>query len=184
MKRPLLFIPLVIFLAFVAFFAVQLMRNAQGEGPTKLESVLVGQPMPDFELNDLFNPQMQYDKSLFQGEPMLLNVWATWCPTCLAEHAYLNQLAGEGVKVIGLNYKDNREKAIQMLKTKGNPYQVTLSDPTGLLAIDLGVYGAPETYLIDANGMIRYRHVGEVNAKNWQEELLPRFQALLDEVQP
>uniref|UniRef100_UPI0038F8041D DsbE family thiol:disulfide interchange protein n=1 Tax=Streptomyces galilaeus TaxID=33899 RepID=UPI0038F8041D len=89
------------------------------------------------------------------GEPLLLNVWATWCPTCYAEHYYLNKLADQGVKIIGLNYKDDRNKAVGWLNELGNPYLISLFDGNGMLGLDLGVYGAPETFLIDANGVVR-----------------------------
>lgn len=181
MNKKVLFIPLALFLLLVAVFVVQLSRNAGGDDPTKLESVLVGKTVPVFKLEDLAEPGKYYDQSVFTGEPLLLNVWATWCPTCYAEHKYLNQLAARGVKIIGLNYKDQRSKAITWLNDLGNPYLISLFDGDGMLGLDLGVYGAPETYLIDANGVIRYRHVGDVNPRNWQETLEPMYQALLEE---
>lgn len=111
MNKKFLFIPLVIFLALVAMFMVQLLRNADGDDPTKLESVLVGKPVPTFKLEDIFEPGKEYEQTIFKGQPLLLNVWAIWCPTCYAEHQYLNQLAKQGVKIIGLNYKDDRAKS-------------------------------------------------------------------------
>ena len=104
---------------------------------------------------------------------MLLNVWATWCPTCRAEHQYLNQLSAQGVRVVGLNYKDDRQKAIVWLKELGNPYSLSLFDGDGMLGLDLGVYGAPETFLIDGKGIIRYRHAGDLNARVWESEIKP-----------
>ena len=91
-------------------------------------------------------------------------MWATWCPTCYAEHKYLNELAGKGVKIIGMNYKDDRNKAVGWLNDLGNPYLISLFDGSGMLGLDLGVYGAPETFIIDANGVIRYRHVSDVTS--------------------
>jgi cytochrome c biogenesis protein CcmG/thiol:disulfide interchange protein DsbE len=129
----------------------------------------------------LVEPGKLYDQSIFKGEPLLLNVWATWCPTCYAEHQYLNQLAGKGVKIIGMNYKDQRDKAVKWLNDLGNPYLISLFDGNGMLGLDLGVYGAPETFLIDANGVIRYRHVGDVNPRNWKETLEPMYNQLLQE---
>lgn len=181
MKKPLLFIPFALFMVLVAVFFVQLGKNAEGEDPTKLESVLVGKPVPEFRLEDLAEAGKLYDQGIFRGEPLLLNVWATWCPTCYAEHTYLNKLAAEGVKIIGLNYKDDRVKAIGWLNNLGNPYLVSLFDGDGLLGLDLGVYGAPETFLIDANGIIRYRHVGDVNDRNWNDTLRPMYEALVAE---
>lgn len=181
MNKKLLFIPLVLFVGLVVMFTTQLMDNAQGDDPTKLESVLVGKPVPEFQLPNLFDDNKQYDQSLFQGKPLLLNVWATWCPTCHAEHQFLNQLANQGINIVGLNYKDDRAKAITWLNQAGDPYAVNLFDGDGMFGLDLGVYGAPETFLIDANGVIRYRHVGDVNAQNWQNKLEPLYQKLLQE---
>ncbi|WP_070963575.1 DsbE family thiol:disulfide interchange protein [Vibrio sonorensis] len=181
MNKKILYIPLVAFMALVAVFALQLAKNSAGDDPTKLESVLIGKEVPKFKLEDLAEPGKLYDQAIFEGEPLLLNVWATWCPTCYAEHQYLNELAAQGVKIIGLNYKDDRGKAIGWLNDLGNPYLISLFDGNGMLGLDLGVYGAPETFLIDAKGVIRYRHVGDVNPTNWQEKLQPLYQAMVEE---
>ncbi|GAB2665269.1 DsbE family thiol:disulfide interchange protein [Vibrio panuliri] len=181
MNKKFLFIPLIAFLGLVAVFMTQLVRNSEGDDPTKLESVLVGKTVPEFRLEDLAEPGKLYDQSIFKGEPLLLNVWATWCPTCYAEHQYLNELANEGVKIIGLNYKDHRDKAVGWLNDLGNPYLISLFDGNGMLGLDLGVYGAPETFLIDANGVIRYRHVGDVNPRNWKEKLEPMYLEMVAE---
>lgn len=181
MNKKILFIPLIAFLVLAAVFATQLFKNSEGDDPTKLESVLVGKQVPTFRLEDLAEPGKLYDQSIFTGEPLLLNVWATWCPTCYAEHQYLNQLSGQGVKIIGMNYKDQRDKAVKWLNDLGNPYLISLFDGDGMLGLDLGVYGAPETFLIDAQGVIRYRHVGDVNPRNWKDTLEPLYQQLLQE---
>ena len=181
MNKKLLFIPLLAFLGLVAVFATQLVKNSHGDDPTKLESVLVGKSVPEFRLEDLAEPGKLYDQSIFKGEPLLLNVWATWCPTCYAEHQYLNELASQGVKIIGMNYKDERDKAVQWLNELGNPYLISLFDGSGMLGLDLGVDGAPETFLIDAQGKIRYRHVGDVNDRNWNETLKPMYEQVLAE---
>ena len=181
MNKKLLFIPLFVFLGLVAVFATQLIKNSHGDDPTKLESVLVGKSVPEFRLEDLAELGKLYDQSIFKGEPLLLNVWATWCPTCYAEHQYLNELASQGVKIIGMNYKDERDKAVQWLNELGNPYLISLFDGNGMLGLDLGVYGAPETFLIDAQGKIRYRHVGDVNDRNWNETLKPMYEQVLAE---
>ena len=173
-----LYLPLIIFLGLAAAFLVQLQRNSQGDDPKTLESALVGKPVPAKTLPDLLSDKT-YDESLFkQGKPVLLNVWATWCPTCYAEHQYLNQLAKQGVTIIGLDYKDNNAKAMKWLKDLGNPYQVVLKDEKGSFALDLGVYGAPETFIVDGNGVIHYRYAGDVNEKVWQETLQPIYQKL------
>ncbi|MBU9815698.1 DsbE family thiol:disulfide interchange protein [Rahnella sp. C60] len=176
MNRKLLFIPLILFLALAAAFLVQLTRNANGDDPTLLESALIGKPVPVFKLESLAQAGKTYDQSVLRdGKPMLLNVWATWCPTCRAEHQYLNSLAAKGVRVVGLNYKDDRQKAVNWLNTLGNPYMLSLYDGDGMLGLDLGVYGAPETFLIDGQGIIRYRHAGDLNEKVWQTEVLPLY---------
>ncbi len=181
MNRNILFAPLALFLILVAVFATQLSRNANGDDPTKLESVLIGQSVPKFKLEDLAEPGRLYEQDIFVGEPLLINVWATWCPTCYAEHQYLNELSANGIKIIGLNYKDNRDKAVQWLNELGNPYLISLFDGNGMLGLDLGVYGAPETYIVNAKGVIEYRHVGDVNVKNWEEVLQPIYQRLIEE---
>ncbi len=169
MKRFFLFLPLVVavVLGMVLFAGI-------GKDPTKLESALVGQPVPAFSLEDLDNPGQQLDASLFQGQVQLLNVWGTWCPACRDEHDDLMWLAREqGVSIVGLNYKDNRDDAVVWLDRLGDPYSTNIYDPQGRLGFDLGVYGAPETFVIDAQGVVRYRHVGVVNKKVWQDTLLP-----------
>ena len=181
MNKKILFIPFALFIGLVIVFIVQLSRNADGEDPTKLESVLIGKTVPEFRLEDLAEQGKLHDQAIFKGEPLLLNVWATWCPTCYAEHQTLNELANRGVKIIGLNYKDERDKAITWLNDLGNPYLISLFDGNGMLGLDLGVYGAPETFLIDANGIIRYRHVGNVTVENWAEVLQPMYTKLLED---
>lgn len=175
-----LYLPLALFLILVITFAVQLQRNAQGDDPKALESALVGKPVPNKTIPDLFEDK-PYDNTLFQqGKPLLLNVWATWCPTCYAEHQYLNKLAAEGITIIGLDYKDKTANAIKWLKDLGNPYQVVLKDEKGSFGLDLGVYGAPETFIVDGKGIIHYRYAGDVNEKVWREKLQPIYQKLLE----
>lgn len=172
MSKKILYVPLVLFLLLAAALMWQLNRNAHGDDPTLLESALVGKPVPVFKLESLDQPGKTYNQSvLTDGKPILLNVWATWCPTCRAEHQYLNSLASTGVRVVGLNYKDDRNKAINWLNTLGNPYALSLYDGDGMLGLDLGVYGAPETFLIDGKGIIRYRHAGDLNDDVWNREV-------------
>jgi cytochrome c biogenesis protein CcmG/thiol:disulfide interchange protein DsbE len=112
------------------------------------------------------------------GEVALFNVWATWCVSCRVEHPYLHMLAEQGVPIIGLNYKDDDTDALRWLEELGNPYRVNIVDAQGTLGLDLGVYGAPETYLVDAGGVIRYRHVGVVDERVWQDILQPLYREL------
>lgn len=169
MKRFFLFLPLLIavVLGVVLFAGI-------GKDPTKLESALIGKPVPAFSLKDLNTPEIQLDETLFKGKVQLLNVWGTWCPACRDEHDDLMWLAEDkGVSIVGLNYKDNRDDALVWLDRLGNPYSTSIYDPKGTLGFDLGVYGAPETFVIDEQGVVRYRHVGVVNEKVWQQTLLP-----------
>ncbi len=175
------YLPLIGFLILVVICVIQLVDNSHGDDPTKLESVLIDRPVPKFRLEDLVEPDVLYQRSIFKGQPVLLNIWATWCPTCFSEHQFLNSIAQNGVKIIGLNYKDDRVKAIDWLKRLGNPYLITLYDGDGMLGLDLGVYGAPETFLIDGKGIIRYRQVGDINQDNWTNTLEPLYRQLLEE---
>ncbi len=177
MKRALLFIPVVLAVVLGLFLYAGI-----GKDPNKLESALVGKPVPAFELPGLHNPDRPLTPAVFEGQVSLLNVWATWCPACRDEHGDLLWLAEEqGIPIIGLNYKDNRDAALGWLNDLGDPYQVILFDPQGTLGFDLGVYGAPETYIIDSQGIVRYRHVGVVNEQVWRDELEPRIQRFREE---
>lgn len=169
MKRVLLFVPLilVVVLGVVLFAGI-------GKDPNTLESALIGKPVPEFVLTDLHDESRELNAGVFEGQVSLLNVWGTWCPACRDEHDDLVWLAEEkGVRIVGLNYKDNRDDALNWLEQLGDPYQVSIYDPRGRLGFDLGVYGAPETYVIDAEGIVRYRHVGVVNEKVWEEDIQP-----------
>lgn len=176
MKRALLFIPLVMLMGLFFLF-----NQMIGQDPSELQLARKGQPVPDFSLPELFNPQRLITAADLKGEPMLVNLWATWCPACRVEHPYLLKLHRENrVKLVGLNYKDDRDGAIAWLNDLGNSYQFVIFDEQGRLGLDLGAYGAPETYVIDAEGIIRYRHVGIINEKVWSEVLAP----LIESFQP
>lgn len=179
LRWVILALPLLAFLWLTIF----LLRGLFSD-PTELSSALVGKPVPQFSLPDIYEPQKQHTEAALQGRPMLLNVWATWCPTCRAEHEYLNKLAAEGVYIVGLNYKDDsRAKAVNWLNTLGDPYQVNLFDERGMVALDFGVYGAPETFLINAAGEVVYRHVGDVNDRVWNNVLGPQYDQLMQTYQ-
>lgn len=164
--------PLVLFLLVAVFLFKGLFSD-----PTRLDSALVGREVPQFELPDLYQPDVTHDNRIIGSRPLLINVWATWCPTCYAEHTFLNQLlAEEQVYIIGLNYKDDsRGAAVRWLQNLGDPYAINLFDETGLLALDLGVYGAPETYVVDQHGVILYRHVGDLNERVWRRDVGPIY---------
>ncbi len=172
MKRFLLFLPLIVAAGIFFLFSQMLEHD-----PNELQLARKDKPVPAFALPALRDASRILTEQNLRGEPMLVNVWATWCPSCHVEHPYLNKLAKQyGVKVVGLNYKDEREEALKWLARLGDPYVFNIFDEDGRLGLDLGVYGAPETYLVDAGGIIRYRHVGVVDDKVWHEILLPRMQ--------
>jgi len=172
-KMAILSVPLILFFVGCIFLFKGLYSD-----PRKLDSALIGQPVPAFTLQDIYDENKQHDASIFKGQKMLLNVWATWCPTCYAEHKFLNQLAGQGVYLVGMNYKDDRKKAIRWLTDLNDPYKISLFDSNGMLGMDLGVYGAPETFFIDSQGVIQYRHVGDLNARIWKSELAEIFNGM------
>ena len=176
MKRIALFVPLVVFAILSLFLLKGLDRD-----PTELPSALVGEPFPTFTLPSLSDNQQLITERDIYSKVVLVNVWATWCFACRIEHPMLNQLAAEGVNIIGLNYKDKNDQALQWLEQKGNPYLFNIVDAQGSLGFDLGVTGAPETYLVDASGTIRYRRVGVVDQRVWDDEIKDLYQQLIGE---
>ncbi|RLA42449.1 MAG: DsbE family thiol:disulfide interchange protein [Gammaproteobacteria bacterium] len=188
MERVKLFLPLLIFIVLAVMLYWGLERD-----PNAMPSALVDRPVPAFTLpaldvdsldtenldvDNLDADKGLVDEQLFVGKVTLLNVWATWCPSCRIEHPYLAELTAQGVPIIGLNYKDDDEKARRWLLRYGNPYQLVIADHQGRLGLDLGVFGAPETYLIDSTGVIRFKHVGVLNDRVWQSKIAPLYQSL------
>ena len=162
-------VPLAIFALLVAF----LFRGLSLD-PKLVPSPLVGKPMPTFTLTRLDNPAVTISDADFKGKVTLLNVWATWCVSCRREHETLVQLAKTGkVDIYGLNYKDNREDANRWLNRLGNPYVANAFDSDGRVGIDWGVYGAPETFIIDREGIIRHKHIGPLTIEIINDEILP-----------
>lgn len=194
-------IPLLLF-GVLAFF---LWRGLSLD-PRALPSTRIGKQLPAFRLpvlavgyyrNASESNELDRDKrgaslpgvgdvvlspAMMHGRVVLLNVWASWCPACTEEQVFLSQLAHDGVTIFGLNYKDQTQAAIQWLSEWGNPYQLIGEDLDGRVGIDLGVYGAPETFLIDKHGVIQYRYPGVMNAVVWQHEFLPRIKQLESDV--
>ncbi|MGB2130969.1 MAG: DsbE family thiol:disulfide interchange protein [Marinobacterium sp.] len=165
-RKLFAFIPLAVFIVLGIF----LWRGLSID-PTELPSALAEnkRPIPAFELPSLTSPDQMLSNEDLKGEVALLNVWATWCPTCKEEHGFLNRLAqDEGVTIYGINYKDEPGKAREWLRRYLDPYKKVILDQDGSLGLDLGVYGAPETYVLDAEGRVRYRHAGAVDATVWQ----------------
>ena len=166
MKKILNLLPLIAFVVLVVVLYSFLTQDND-----QLESVLVDKSVPEFTLPDLENSEIIISKSSINKLPALINVWATWCVACKVEHPFLMKLKEESVlTVYGLNYKDNRSKAMKLLEIEGNPFELSIFDQQGKLAIDLGVYGAPETFFVDKEGIIRERHVGVLTTKVWKEK--------------
>lgn len=177
MKKPvriaLYALPLLGFIVLAVLLGSRL-----GTDPSVLPSARLGQPMPAFDLPSLQEPQQHLTAADLKGEASILNVWATWCVSCLVEHPVLMHMKEQGVVIHGVNYKDEREAALKYLELHGNPFRSVMSDASGDFGIDLGVYGAPETYLLDRDGNIRYRLVGVLDAVKWEQDLKPRYEAL------
>ena len=167
MKRYLL--PLVCFLILVGFLAVGLRLK-----PREVPSPLVNKPVPVFRLPTLADPQQLLSPQDLRGKVWILNVWASWCVACREEHPVLVDFAKAGlVPLYGLNYKDKRPDALGWLAKFGNPYQQSLSDMDGLVGIDLGVYGVPETFVVDRNGVIRFKYIGPVTPEVLRDTIIP-----------
>lgn len=165
--------PLILFVLLSLFLWRGLSLN-----PHELPSVQLGRAIPDFSLPELQHPDIFFNSAQIRNQVVLLNIWASWCNACSDEQVFLLQLAREGVPIYGINYKDNPDDALQWLAQWGNPYTLIVQDKEGKTAIDLGVYGAPETFLIDKKGTIRYRHAGVLTQELWQKEILPLMKQL------
>jgi cytochrome c biogenesis protein CcmG, thiol:disulfide interchange protein DsbE len=164
-------IPLVIFLIIAAFLASRLRGDYD---PHEVPSPLINKPAPAFNLAQLRDPTKSFSPAEMRGKVWLLNVWATWCPPCREEHPVLLELARSGaVPIYGLDHKDKRDDALSLLSDLGDPYVLCASDPDGRVSIDYGVYGVPETYLIDRDGIIRLKHVGPLTSEIVQAKILP-----------
>ena len=166
-------VPLAVFAVLGAFLWQGLDRN-----PSYVPSPLIGKPAPAFKLPSLEDPAFAVDSTELRGRPYVLNVWGTWCVGCREEHEVLVRIAERRlVPIIGLNWKDNRDTARQWLAEFGNPYAVVAEDSEGRVAIDWGVYGAPETFLVGSDGVVLYKHVAPMTLDVWEKEFVPRLAA-------
>ena len=168
----------VFFIALVGLlgYAVKQSGNANRDA---LPSPLIGKPAPDFALPVLQEPARKVSKQALLGAPYVLNVWGSWCPECRVEHPVITKFAlGKRVRVIGYNLKDDRADALRWLEQLGNPYLLVVADQDGRAAIDWGIYGAPETFLVDAKGIVRWKHVGPLDAATINNQLVPQLQKL------
>lgn len=167
-------IPLFAFIVLAAFLLVGLTLN-----PRQVPSPLIDKPAPKFQLNQLHEPDKTMSSDDNLGKVWMLNVWASWCVACRDEHPLLVQLAKSGiVPIYGLNYKDERSTALQWLKRYGDPYAISIVDIEGKVGIDYGVYGVPETYVIDKQGIIRHKQIGPVTVDSLEKTIIPLIKEL------
>ncbi|MBI2993753.1 MAG: DsbE family thiol:disulfide interchange protein [Gammaproteobacteria bacterium] len=170
-------IPVCVFAALIALLALGLRFD-----PSRVPSPFIDQPVPSFTLPRLHEPDRTISPADLRGEVTLLNVWASWCVACRYEHALLLQLAREpGVRIYGLNYKDTHEDALRWLEAMGDPYVASGFDADGQVGIDLGVYGVPETFVVDRDGIIRHKHIGPLTEEQVRDTLLPLLDSLRGE---
>ena len=166
MKKIIDALPLVVFASLII-----VLFSFLSDKDDQLETALIDRSFPDFNLGSLSDESRLLTKRDIIKLPALINVWATWCIACRVEHPFLMKLKEESrLTIYGLNYKDNKLKALDLLERDGNPFEFSIYDFEGRLAIDLGVYGAPETFFIDKNGLIRERHVGVIDERVWEEK--------------
>ena len=171
MKR---FLPVIVFAVLVGFLAIGLKLD-----PREVPSPLVNKAAPAFKLPLLAQPEATLTPADLRGKVWLLNVWASWCVSCRVEHPLLVELAKTGtVPIYGLNYKDKRPEAMQWLRERGDPYLQSLSDTDGRVGIDYGVYGVPETFVIDREGVIRYKQIGPLTPESLRDTILPLVRKL------
>jgi cytochrome c biogenesis protein CcmG/thiol:disulfide interchange protein DsbE len=173
-------IPLILFVVMVAFLAVGLKLD-----PREVPSPFIGKPAPAFNLPQLADSDKTFGSADLKGQVSLLNVWASWCVSCRQEHPLLIALSKQNIlPIYGLNYKDEREAGLDWLKRLGNPYTVSAFDADGKVGIEWGVYGVPETFVIDKQGVIRHKHTGPITEEAWQKTLLPLILQLQKEGSP
>ena len=167
-------VPLALFGVLIGFLAVGLNRD-----PHEVPSPLVGKPAPAFNVAQLAQPEKQFSPADMKGKVWVLNVWSSWCVSCRQEHPLLVEFARADVApLIGLDYKDQRADALAILRQQGNPYELSAFDGDGRVGIDYGVYGVPETYIIDKNGVIRHKHIGPITSEALEKKIIP----LIDEL--
>ena len=174
MKSLRLLLPLALFVVLVV-----LLWAGLGRDPREVPSPLIGKPAPSFELVQLHQPEKKLGTADMKGQVWLLNVWASWCVSCRVEHPLLVELAKANVvPVIGLNYKDKNDAGIAWLAQNGDPYRLSVVDADGRVGIDWGVYGVPETFVVDKNGIIRYKQIGPITVEALEQKILPLVREL------
>ncbi len=165
-------LPLLVFLGLIWLLLVSLPTAEQRR---HVASPLIGREIPNFTLPDLLEPEVTHSTVGLRGQPFILNVWGSWCPSCVTEHPYITRLGKEAnVPLVGLNWRDERDDALAWINRFGDAWTVHMNDEEGMAAIDLGVYGAPETFLVDHNGVIRHKHIGPVDSNSY-DDLMSRI---------
>ncbi len=178
LSLPLLVGGVVLFLAVLALLLYGVHRSGNADRDS-LPSALIGKPAPAFDLPLLHDASIRVTAADLRGAPYVLNVWGSWCPTCREEHPILTRFAlTKRVRVIGYNWKDERADALHWLEQLGNPYLLVLADPDGRTAIDWGIAAAPETFLVDAQGVVRWKHSGALTQEVIDEQLIPQLTRL------
>ena len=162
-------IPLIGFVVIAAFLYLSLSSN-----PRELPSPFLGKAFPDIDVEDFYTGEVISLRDTFRSKITLVNVWASWCPACRAEHQMLMNISKENlVQLIGLDYKDTRADANKMLEVMGNPFDLIVFDPKGKAGLELGVYATPETFLVNRQGVILHKHIGEISKQVWLRDFLP-----------
>lgn len=168
-------IPLIVFFGLVAMLYMRLGKPTEIVTNTALE-----RPVPTFELPLLSDTSRMMTNDNLPDQPFLMNIWGSWCPTCIVEHPFLMQLKERGVTIVGVNYKDDIGNALSYLNQRGDPFSMSIQDSLGQFALDLGLTGAPETFVVDGEGVIRQHIIGEINESNWQSRITPCLMVLND----
>ncbi|MDN3453459.1 MULTISPECIES: DsbE family thiol:disulfide interchange protein [unclassified Psychrobacter] len=168
-------IPLVIFIGLIAMLYMRLGKPTDIVTNTALE-----RPVPAFELPLLSDTSRIMTNDNLPDKPFLMNIWGSWCPTCIIEHPFLMTLEERGVNLVGVNYKDDIGDALGYLNRGGDPFSMSIQDLSGQFALDLGLTGAPETFIVDGDGIIRQHIIGEINESNWQSRITPCLMVLND----
>jgi cytochrome c biogenesis protein CcmG/thiol:disulfide interchange protein DsbE len=162
-------LPLSVGLVLIAMFFFGLQQD-----PSRIPSPLLEKPAPQFSLQSLQDPTVMVGSANYANQMVLVNIWATWCPGCRQEHGFLLELANEGaIPIFGLNWRDNRPDALQWLQALGDPYVASAYDVDGRVGIDWGAYGAPETFLVDKNGIVIYKHIAPLTREIWERDFVP-----------
>ena len=164
-------IPLILFIVIAVFLYFSLNSNS-----SKLPSPLLGKMFPNIEAKDFYSNESVLLAALFSENMSLVNVWAYWCVTCRQEHQMMMKIANnKDLQLIGINYKDTRTDGEKFLEMMGNPFDVIIFDPSGKIGLDLGVYATPETFLVNQQGVVLYKHIGAIDSEVWEEDFIPRI---------